>query len=189
MVAVEPQPLPPREHAGLHLELAIGGGGLHDSFTWIGAQNGTATGGSAAVHFAVTYGVTSRLALGGLLATESVQSPKVVTGGVTNDAVDVGLLAFLGVLADFRLTPGPTGWHFEGALGAARITIKDATGAISPLSPAGAGAVIGAGYDWALGPNWQLGALARFFGGSLSDQGNVTHDVSAGSLLLSVGWH
>jgi hypothetical protein len=188
-VAVEPQPTSPREHAGLHLELAIGGGGLHDSFTWIGAESGTATGGSAAVHLAVTFGLTPRLALGGLLATESVQSPKVVTGGVTNNGVDVGLLAFLGVVADFRLLPGPTGWHFEGALGGAAINIKDTTGAVSPRSPAGAGAALAAGYDWALGPNWQLGALARFFAGALSDQGNVTHDVTAGSLLLCVSWH
>jgi hypothetical protein len=181
-------PPAPGAHAGLHLELALGVGGLHDSFDWLGLTRGTATGASGALQLAVTYGVLPRLALGGLLATESVQSPKVETGGTPNDSVDLGLLGFLGLVADFRLQPGPTAWHFEGALGGARITIKDKTGVVSPHSPVGGGVVLAAGYDWALGPSWQLGALVRFFGGALSDQG-ITHDVTAGSLLLCVSYH
>jgi hypothetical protein len=187
-VAVAAAPTAPAGHAGLHLELALGGGALHDDFTWLGITTGTATGGSGAFQLAATYGLSARFALGGLLMAESVQSPKVTIGGAANNSVDLGLFSFLGLAADYRLDAGPTGWHFEGALGGARITIKDAAGVASPRSPVGGGLVLAAGHDWALGPNWQLGGLLRFFGGSLSDQG-VTHHVTTGSLLLCLGYH
>ena len=187
-VAVTPEPVAPEGHAGLHLEVALGGGGLHDDFNWLQVSNGTATGGSGAFQVAVTYGLSRRFALGGLLAAESVQSPKVMTGGTTNDNVSVGAVGLLGVAGDLRLVPGPTGWHFEGAIGAARMSIKDKSGVLSSISPAGGGLVLAAGYDWALGPNWQLGVLGRFLGASMSDQG-YKHDVTAGSLLLCIGRH
>jgi opacity protein-like surface antigen len=186
-VAVEPPPAP-EGHAGLHLEAALGGGAMHDDFKWLGIANGTANGGSGAFQLAVTYGLTPRFALGGVLATESVQSPKVETGGTTNDNVSVGTFALLGAVADLRLAPGPTAWHFEGGAGVARMSIKDKSGVVSPSSPVGGGVVLAGGYDWALGPNWQLGALARFLGASMSDQG-YTHSVTAGSLLLCISRH
>jgi hypothetical protein len=184
---VAPAPAP-AGHAGLHFEIAVGAGGFHDSFTWLGVSRGTATGASGAFQLGLTYGLLSHLALGALIASETVQSPKVETGGVTNTNVSVGTLGFLGVLVDLRPHPGPAGWHFEGALGGARMSIKDKSGVVSPNSPSGAAILLGAGYDWSLGPNWQLGFLARFFGGSLSDQG-VTHDVTAGSVMICFGRH
>jgi hypothetical protein len=184
---VAPAPAP-AGHAGVHFEVAVGGGGFHDSFTWLGVSRGTATGASGAFQVGLTYGLLPRLALGALLASETVQSPKVETGGVTNTNVSVGTLGFLGALVDLRPHPGPAGWHFEGALGGARMSIKDKSGVVSPSSPGGGALLLGAGYDWSLGPNWQLGFLVRFFGGSLSDQG-VTHDVTAGSGMICLGRH
>ena len=178
---------PPAPHAGLHLELGLGGGGFHDSFTWLGAQTGTASGASGSFQLAVTYGLLPRFALGVLGAVEAVQSPKIVIGGATDTSVSVGTLGFLGVVADWRLHPGPTGWHFEGALGGARITIKDSAGVVSSNSPSGGGLALAGGYDWALGPSWQLGVLGRLIAVSLSDAN--THSVQTVSGLLSVGYH
>jgi hypothetical protein len=180
-------PATPETHAGLHLELGLGGGGFHDNFNWAGLAKGTATGGSGALQLALTYGLSPRFALGGLFAVESVQSPKVEVGGVASSNVSLGTVGFLGVVGDLRLQPGPTGWHFEAAVGGARMTIKDQSGAVSSNAPAGGAIILGAGYDWALGPNWQLGVLGRFLGGSLTDQ--FTHDVTAGSLLVCLSRH
>jgi Tetratricopeptide repeat len=189
--ATEPAAPPPEPaaRAGVHVELGFGGGGLHDNFTSLGGlSKGTATGATAAFQLAVTTGVIPRLALGVLAAGESVQSPKVQIGGVTNNNVSIGLLGFLGAAVDWRLDPRPAGWHFEGAVGGARLTVKDKSGAVSGQTPAGAALVLAAGYDWALTPSWQFGLLARFLGASLSDQG-VSHDVGALSALALVSYH
>ena len=186
-LAAPPPEAPTR--AGVHVEIGLGGGGFHDDFTWLGITNGTATGASGAFQLAVTLGVLPRLALGVLGAVESVQSPKVESGGVTNNDVSVGTLGFLGAVADFRLHPGPTGWHFEGALGGARLTVKDASGATSPSSPVGGGLSLAGGYDWALGPNWQWGLLGRVIAVSLSDDQSHTHSVQTLSALLFASWH
>jgi hypothetical protein len=172
----------------LHFELGLGGGGLHDSFDWIGVTKGTATGGSGAGQLAVTYGVIPRLALGVVLAGESVQSPHVEVSGVTSNTVDVGTLGMVGAIADLRVNSAPTGLHFEGAACFARMTIKDKTPVGPDRAPKGGGFVLAAGYDWALSPSLQLGVLARFLGAKLSDEG-TDHDVVALSALALLSYH
>jgi hypothetical protein len=161
---------------------------MHDDFTWIGITKGTATGASGAGHLALTFGVLPRLALGVLAAAESVQGPHVEIGGVQNDNVGVGTLAMVGALADWRVDPGPTGWHFEGAACFARMTITDKAGTVPARAPKGGGLALGAGYDWSIAANWQFGVLARFLAASLDDQG-VTHDAGALSALALISYH
>jgi tetratricopeptide repeat protein len=190
---VETPPPPPvvealPARAGLHVELGLGGGGFHDDFKWLNLTNGTASGAAGSLQLAVTIGVLRHLALGVLGAVESVTSPSVKTGNMTNNDVQLGTLGFLGVVADWRLRPGPTGWHFEGALGGARMSIKDTAGIASTIAPAGGGIALAGGYDWSLGTNWQWGLLGRFIAASLSDRG-YTHDVQTLSALLFASWH
>ena len=186
VVEAPPQEAPP-QRAGLHVELGLGGGGFHDSFKWLNLTNGTASGASGALQLAATIGVSTHLALGLLGAVESVTSPSVKTGNMTNNDVQVGTLGFLGAMVDFRLHPGRTGWHFEGAIGGARISIKETAGIASSIAPVGGGLALAGGYDWSLGTNWQWGLLARAIAVSLSDQG-YTHDIQALSALVFASW-
>lgn len=192
-VVETPRPPPPvvveapAARAGLHVEVGLGGGGFHDDFKWLNLTNGTASGASGALQVAATIGVLPHLALGVLGAVESVTSPSVKTGNMTNNDVRLGTLGFLGVVADWRLHPGPTGWHFEGALGGARMSIKDTAGIASTIAPVGGGIALAGGYDWSLGTNWQWGLLGRFIAVSLSDQG-YTHDVQTLSALVFASW-
>jgi hypothetical protein len=190
--AVEAPPPPVVEarpaRAGLHVELGLGAGGFHDAFKWLNLTNGTASGASGSLQLAATIGVLPHLALGVLGAVESVTSPSVKTGNMTNNDVQLGTLGFLGVVADWRLRPGPTGWHFEGALGGARMSIKDTAGIASTIAPVGVGGALAGGCDWSLGTNWQWGLLGRFIAASLSDQG-YTHDVQTLSALVFASWH
>jgi hypothetical protein len=185
--AAEPAPAPAAK-AGVHFEVGLGGGGLHDSFEWIGVTKGTATGGSGAGHLALTFGVVPRLALGALLAGESVQAPHVELSGVETNNVGVGVLGMVGALADWRVKPEPTGLHFQGGVCFARMTIKDKAGAVPDRSPKGGGVALAAGWDWSLTPSWQFGVMGRFLGAQLTDQG-ITHDVVALSALALLSYH
>jgi hypothetical protein len=162
---------------------------MRDDFDWgSGLVKGNATGGSGAAHVAVAYGVTPRLAVGGLVAGEWVQSPTIRIADQPSDTVDVGGLGFLGAFADFRLQADrPTGVHFLAALGGASMKITDRGGTVSNHSPAGGGMVLGAGYDWRLGDSWQWGVLGRLMAVTLSDEG-VTHRLGAMSVLLSASY-
>jgi hypothetical protein len=178
----------PRGAAGLHLELGGGVGFLHDSFDWLNLTRGTANGVSGAFQLAATYGVLPHLALGLLFGGESVQSPRVEVSGVRSNNVSVGTLGFLGVMADWRPRPGPTGWHVELALGGARMKIDDKSGIIPARAPVGGGGAIAAGHDWSIAANWQLGFLVRVMGAALTDEG-TDHKIVTASAQLVVGYH
>jgi hypothetical protein len=186
-LSASPSPSAPGR-SGLHLQFGLGGGVMRDDFSYGDLVDGNATGGAGSFHLVAAYGVSQRFAIGGTIALEGVQSPKVTIAGQRNDTVDVGTLGFFGVLGDFRLAADrPTGLHFMAALGAARMEIRDTSGAVSDHTPGGGGLMLGAGYDWRLSDQWQWGALARFLGLSLSDD-NVGHRVEVFSLLLSASY-
>lgn len=180
-------PASPAKAAGLHLELGAGVGFMRDEFSWLTLTNGTATGVSAAFQLAATYGVLPNLALGLLLAGESVQSPHIEAKGGSNN-VSVGTLGFLGMLADWRPRPAPTGWHAEVAVGVARMTIKDKSIVVPERAPTGGGGALASGYDWSIADNWQLGFLVRVMGVALTDQG-TDHKVFTASAQVVVGYH
>jgi hypothetical protein len=185
-------PPPPAEQAparaGLHLELGAGLGVLHDSFEWLALTRGTATGLSGSFHLGATYGVIPRLALGLVFAAESVQSPRVEVSGVRTDNVSVGTLAFLGVLADWRPTAGPTGWHLQLGLGGARLKIEDKQSVLAARTPVGGGGLLAVGHDWSMNEDWHLGFLVRVMGVALSAD-NTDHRVVTASAMLVAGWH
>ena len=65
--------------------------------------------------------------------------------------------AVIGGFADFYTTP-PAGLHFQTLLGLARLSRSDDLGENTAV---GFGAVLGIGYELAVGRRWNLGALAR----------------------------
>jgi hypothetical protein len=65
--------------------------------------------------------------------------------------------AVVGGFADFYLEP-PAGLHFQALLGLARLSRSDDLG---QNTATGFGAVLGIGYELAVGRRWNVGALAR----------------------------
>jgi hypothetical protein len=183
----EPPPAAPRTKAGLHLELGLGIGFLRDSFDWLALTRGTATGASGAFQLGATYGVLPNLALGLVFASESSVSPRVEVSGVRTDNVSVGTLTFLGLLADWRPTPGPTGWHAQLGLGGARMKIEDKQSIIGARTPVGGGGMLAAGHDWSMNQDWKLGFLVRAMYMALSAD-DTDHRVFTASAMLVVGF-
>ncbi len=195
-LAEEPQPASgggkPHMQDGLELTLALGGGYFRDDFEQtigiFSSVKGVAQGSSGSGHFGIGYAVKPGLNLGGLVSFDQVVSPNVSVEGVSvsnTDDISVGTLLLVGPYIDWYFTPGE-GWHLMGALGGARITVKDDTGAErKDVNPAGAGAFVAIGYNFWIGDEWSLGALARFGGATLYGD-NLTHRVATGSLLVAI---
>lgn len=194
-LAQEAPPPPPAErpdpgahlHDGFYLRMGLGGGGLHDSFqlTNAGAVSGDASGPSGSLELAAGGAIVPGVILGGALFFESVQSPKITVLGETQSSdIHVGTLGMIGPFVDWYLNPRK-GFHLQGAIGAARITLRDGSGAVSDQSPVGGGLVLGVGYEWWIGDDWGLGVMGRFTGARLTDN-SLTHDVQAGSVLATL---
>lgn len=197
-VAAPPAPASsPKKPAGMHdgfmARLAIGGGTFNDSFELEGLQffglnavDGKATGPSVSGELTLTWGLKPGWLLGGGVFSEQVASPKITVQGKANTDISVGTLGLVGAYLDWY--PDATGGlHFALAAGAARITIKDASGNTSNNAPAGGGGALCAGYEFRLGDSWAIGAHLRLLAAGLSADG-LHHTVTVPSLLLSIAY-
>jgi hypothetical protein len=181
-----------RVHDGLHLRGAVGFGGVTDKLTYTPAMttvefDGTAGGGSLALHLGIGGAVSGGLLLGGFLLTESVTDPEVEFEGVTlPPTVDVGTLGMLGVFVDYYPS-ARGGFHFGGGLGAAtlRTTQSSSVGPEDPEQPGGGGAMGMVGYDWWIGDAWAMGVLGRITVAGLRG-GNIQHDLGALAALFTI---
>ncbi len=180
-------------HRGIMARIGVGGGRLEDSFEPAGLQllnlnviNGKATGATVSGELTFTGALSQGLLLGGGAFSEQVASPSVTVSGVDQSGtVSVGLLVVFGPYLDWY--PGRTGGlHFSGAVGGARITVKDPADQVTS-EPAGAGVALGVGYEWRLGDDWAIGAQGRFIGGSLTGNG-FHHTVTVPALLLTLAY-
>jgi hypothetical protein len=159
------------------------------NFFGIGEEyEGHAEGFSVGGHVFAGYTVTKALVVGGGVFVEQVTDPEFELNNtdVAND-VKVGTLVLLG--------PGVVwypnkegGFHLLGAVGGARIELKDNSDRISDHAPVGAGIAIGVGYDFFIGDEWSAGVLLRGIGATLSDD-NLTHRIASGALMLGVTYH
>lgn len=184
-------PPPAWSHNGLYLRAAIGGGYMHDSFGAQGANGyGTfaldAAGASGSAEFAIGGSLRPGLNLALALFIESVQGPNITAAGIpTSSNIQVGTLAMLGPMIDWYPRPRHWGgWHLEGALAGARMTLSDNAGNVVSQTPVGGGFEAGLGYEFGLAPKFGLGVLARVVGAQLVD-GSYNHTVEAASLLLT----
>jgi hypothetical protein len=191
--AATPTPAPEEtRHKGFFLRAALGGGGVHDSFSvpfLIGSLDGAAEGPSGSFEISAGYAVRPGLIIGGGVYGEQVVNPKITFQGnpVASD-VHVGTLVMVGPFIDWY--PKAGNFHFGGALTAARITLQDNSNNIKDQSPVGGAVVAEVGYEFPFTDNqqWGLGLMLRFVGGVLKDN-TYTHDVTAGSLLLNVTYN
>jgi hypothetical protein len=185
----------PLTHDGFYLSGALGFGRMRDDMKLtvdllgLGREyEGHAEGFSVAGHLFAGYTVTKALVVGGGIFFEQVADPEIeLEGSDLGDDVSVGTLVLVG--------PGVVwypdkhgGFHLLGAVGGARIELRDDSDRIQDHSPVGGGIAIGVGYDFFIGDEWSAGVLLRGVGATLSDD-NLTHRVTTGSLMLSVTYH
>jgi hypothetical protein len=185
----------PLTHDGFYLSGALGFGRMRDDMKLtinvlnIGREyEGHAEGFSVAGHLFAGFTVTKALVVGGGVFVEQVTDPEIeLNNSDVGDDVSVGTLVLLG--------PGVVwypnkegGFHLLGAIGGARIELKDNSDQIKDHSPVGGGIAIGVGYDFFIGDEWSAGVLLRGVGATLSDD-NLTHRITTGALMLAVTYH
>jgi hypothetical protein len=185
----------PLTHDGFYLSGALGFGRMRDDMTLtvdlfgLGQKyEGHAEGFSVGGHLFAGYTVTKALVVGGGIFFDQVTDPEIeLENSDVGDDVSVGTLVLIG--------PGVVwypdkhgGFHLLGAVGGARIELRDDSDRIQDHSPVGGGIAIGVGYDFFIGDEWSAGVLLRGVGATLSDD-NLTHKVTAGSLMLGVTYH
>lgn len=97
------------------------------------------------------------LAVGGGALSDTVVGGSFHFADNSKQSLSTNLYYFvLGPFADAYFSP-PAGWHVQLMLGVAHISRADQLSA----GATGFGAVLGVGYDWAVAPRWNIGALAR----------------------------
>jgi hypothetical protein len=173
-------PAPPddrgiREHDGLYLRLGLGLGRIGASFTTDfsqelgGSVKGSVAGGGLAFEFAVGGTPAPGFVVGGALYFEGAGQPQSsnlqVGGHAASDLSYNGVsLSLIGPFADYYIDP-KAGWHVQGALGVAQMTIGNATqngaAATARHNLGGIGCMLGGGYEWWIGEQWSVGALVR----------------------------
>lgn len=170
---------------GLYLRGALGGGGFTDDLRPDGiGPNAVASGVTFALELAIGMPLKPGLALAGFVAIEWAQTREVRVGGLAVDNTTVGALGMIGGMADWYLNPDQ-GWHLQGGLALARITVQGNDNEVESQTPVGGAILLGGGYEWSLARGWSLGALLRLTGTQLKGDG-YTHNFVAVSLLCSV---
>jgi hypothetical protein len=77
----------------------------------------------------------------------------------------------------------------QGALTFAVISIDyESAGVSIGRDASGIGAMLGAGYEWAVAEEWAIGALARVSLASLADD-SLSHGLFAPSVVATVTWY
>jgi hypothetical protein len=121
---------------------------------------------------------------GDLAAGYGVLPGFVVGGALFLDWTSPANLTQFGVFVDWYLNRETAGWHIEGALSVASLSVR---GELRRNSPSGLGLVLGGGYEWPIAGDWSIGVLGRLTLAGLTDDTN-SHGFIAPSILASVTW-
>lgn len=124
-----------------------------------------ASGGGFAIEFALGGTVADGLVIGGGLYAAGANTIKWKADNLDSDGVSggTGSIGLLGVLADYYPNP-KEGFHVQGALGIGTMSYEKHARSGIPLenwSGGGGGAMLGVGYEFWVGQQWSIGALAR----------------------------
>lgn len=171
----------------LYVGATVGLGGMHDDMDGpFGFGDGNADGASLASDLVIGGFVRPNLIVAGTMSIDWVQEPDVEFNGTDlSDRVSVGILFTAGAVVDYALRPHGSGFHFRGGLGFSRLGVTDEMGTQYDQSPDGLSLLGAAGYEWRVGPEWGVGVLLRVVSAFI-DGDNVSHNLQAGSLNLSV---
>ncbi len=163
-------------HDGFYLRLGAGVGLLtfglkNQSSADFGNQevDGELSAGALSFELAVGGSPSPGLAIGGALyfdvASKATSHDMRINNQPVDDFHDSGASTWLlGPFADYYFNPRK-GWHLEGSLGLALLTVGDATEdgvkVLSKRAYGGVGGMIGGGYEWWVADQWGMGVLLR----------------------------
>lgn len=157
-------------HDGFYLRMALGLGGGHASISNEQSTSSNYELGAGGLGINLWVGGTpwSGVAIGGLLALQSIsESETVVEGDTTEQDMDASL-ALLGVFID--AFPDPRrGLHIGGSVGLAGLNANASSDQLEALGVkdydgGGLGASAWVGYMGFVGPEWSLGGMLQFTG-------------------------
>jgi hypothetical protein len=121
---------------------------------------------------------------GDLAAGYGVLPGFVVGGALFLDWTSPANLTMFGAYVDWYIKRETAGWHIEGAVTVASLSVR---GELRRSSPSGIGLVLGGGYEWPIAGDWAIGVLGRLTIAGLTDDTN-SHGFIAPSILASVTW-
>jgi len=180
-------------HDRFYLRFGVGSGYAHDQLRSeyiIFSYEGEAQGASVVGELSAGWSLKPGLIVGGGIYFEQVADPKItVEGQDVSDDVSVGTLVLVGPMIEWYPN-AKGGFHLGGAVGGARINVKDESGQTKDNSPVGGGGMFGIGYDFWVADEWSVGVAGRFTGARMEDSdANITHTWSAGSLLVNATYN
>jgi len=149
--------------ASLYIRLAAGfgfpfGPDVADGYANRDGETLHFSGYSFAMDWMAGSAVTPGLVLGLGMASDTVVGGTVRDGDEQERGLDDSLYyAVIGGFADLYMSP-PAGLHFQALLGLGRLSRSDDLG---ENTATGFGAVLGVGYDIAVGRRWNVGVLGR----------------------------
>src|SRR5262249_29851076 len=139
-------------------------------------------GGGIAFDLGIGGTVGKGVVIGGeYMFQQAVKPTFTVNGNSFSSAGDVN--ANFGVLGPFiDWYPDPEGGlHVGGMLGIAILDLQNTNDSSTSAADSGVGGGLSVGYDWFVAPEWSIGVLGKFWGGT------VRHDASSSSSGIQSG--
>lgn len=178
-------PRPTRK--GLYLRIGLGAGLRRDGVT--GGVEGVLIGGGLAGELAIGATLWPGFVLGGAIFTDLASSPTFEAKGGAKAELGSAHLSMFGPMADWYFAPQSNGFHAQAALTFAVVAIDYENAGVSiGRDASGIGAMLGAGYEWAVAEEWAVGALGRVSFATLSDD-SLSHGLFAPSIVATVTWY
>ncbi len=142
------------------------GGGYAKFDGSFGATDAKISGGGPALELLIGGALTPGVVLGGGFVFMSLNKPTLTARGTDSESNNDLSYGIIGLFGDFYPDPNG-GFHFGGMLGFAN-AIPD-TNSGNTASVSGAGAYLGAGYDFWIADQWSVGPNARFLWSSVKN--------------------
>jgi hypothetical protein len=176
-----------KTHDGFYMQIQSGLG-YYKASADIGGNDQSYSGLTFASSFLLGGSLVPGLVLGGGLLADYAPSPTYkVNGEERSNTPDFKQYVFgIGPFVDFYPNPND-GLHFQGMLGFGALETSS-EGNASGSDPTGLLLSLGGGYEWWVGREWSIGAMARLVYAPLSIE-DVSYNTIAPALLATFTYH
>lgn len=187
-----PPPAQQPRRQGWYFRGGLGFGVRRDAISG-GGTDATLAGGGLSGELAAGITLLPGLTVGGGVFFDATSSPTVSEQNAESERASA-MLWMIGPMADWYVRHELDGWHLQAALALALANYSRgdsvATGGTGAATGdgAGAGLLLGGGYEWTLSQEWAIGVLGRIAFASVSED-TFSHGIFAPSVLASLTWY